>query len=127
MTPEGRVKKIVSTGLKDIQVRWPGKLWVRMPVTRGMGRPWLDYHLCVNGFTVAIETKKDDKTPLTPQQKATKREIEQAGGIVFVVNNPGSATVALVAIGQLIENPGLFHAYYKPQETDSAVSAMAPK
>ena len=118
MTPEGRIKKIVNAGLRDIQDRYPGKVWIRMPVTRGMGKPWLDYHLCVRGCTVAIETKKDDKTLLTPQQKATKREIEQAGGIVFVVNNQGSATVALIAIEQLIENPGQFHAFYENGATN---------
>ena len=95
MTPEGRIKALVSRGLKDIQDRHPGKLWVRMPVTRGMGRPWLDYHLCANSHTVAIETKKDPKTGLTPQQKATKRELEAAGAKVFVVNDEPTASFAL--------------------------------
>ncbi len=95
MTPEGKIKAMVSRGLKDIQARHPGLLWVRMPVTRGMGRPWLDYHLCANGITVAIETKKDPKTDLTPQQKATKRELEAAGAKVFVVNDEPTASFAL--------------------------------
>ncbi len=102
MTPEGKIKAMVSRGLKDIQARHPGLLWVRMPVTRGMGRPWLDYHLCANGITVAIETKKDPKTDLTPQQKATKRELEAAGAKVFVVNDSESAKNALLYVEAIL-------------------------
>ena len=124
MTPEGKIKKLVNVGLKDIQTRHPGKVWVRMPVTRGMGKPWLDYHLCVNGQTVAIETKKDEKTPLTPQQKHTKHELEQAGAIVFKVDGPGTATVALQAIELLIVNPDQFHAFYVPNTREQAEQSL---
>jgi len=102
MTPEGRIKAIMNRGLKDIQERHPGKLWVRMPVTRGMGRPWLDYHLCANGRTIAIEAKKDPKTDLTPQQKATKRELEAAGAVAFVVNDNETAHNALFHIEAML-------------------------
>src|ERR1700678_2552440 len=114
MTPEGKIKRLVNVGLKDLQARYGERLWVRMPVTRGMGRPWLDYHLCVGGQTVAIETKKDEKTLLTPQQKHTKRQLEAAGAVVFVVNGPGTAMVALTAIELLLKDPDKFHAYYAP-------------
>ena len=102
MTPEGRIKAMVNRGLKDIQARHPGLLWVRMPVTRGMGRPWLDYHLCANGHTISIETKKDPKTDLTPQQHATKRELEAAGASVLVVNDQPSAINALLYIEAML-------------------------
>ena len=98
MTPEGRIKAMVSKGLKAIQKRNPGKLWVRMPVTRGMGRPWLDYHICANGLTVAIETKRDPAAKLTPQQWATYRELTLAGAKVFVVNDRDTADFALTFI-----------------------------
>jgi hypothetical protein len=104
MTPEGRIKVIVTRGLKDIQARHPGKLWVRMPVTRGMGRPWLDYHLCASGRTVAIETKRSPEHDLTPQQKATQRELEAAGAKVFRVDNEVTAEFTLRWIEQWINN-----------------------
>ena len=49
MTPEGRIKSMMTKRLKIIQARYPGMLAYRMPVFRGMGKPLLDYLICVNG------------------------------------------------------------------------------
>ena len=106
MTPEGRIKRMVTKGLKDIQRRYPGKLWYRMPVTRGMGLPWLDYHCCVGGpsegRTVAIEAKRDIEHCLTLQQQMIKRELEEAGAVVLVVYDEETARNALVIIEAMI-------------------------
>jgi hypothetical protein len=98
MTPEGRIKKIVNKGLKLLQAKYPGKLWVRMPVTRGMGKPWLDYHICADGQTISIETKSNAKYVLTPMQRQTQRELQEAGAFVFVVFDHSTADHALSCI-----------------------------
>jgi hypothetical protein len=102
VTPEGRIKKIVTAGLKAIQVRYPGKLWYRMPVSRGMGLPWLDYHGCVVGLTFAIETKRDFEHDLTAQQKHTQYELICAGALVFIVYDTATAEAALQSIEHVI-------------------------
>jgi hypothetical protein len=84
MTPEGLIKKEFNKGLKELQERY-GKLMVRMPVSRGMGKPLLDYLLCANGRFVLVEAKRDVKHDLTPQQKRTRDECLAAGGEVLVV------------------------------------------
>lgn len=106
MTPEGRIKREFNKGLAILKERYPGKLWVRMPVSRGFGLPWLDYHLCVNGRTYAIEAKRDAKHDLSPQQKATKRDLEAAGARVDVICDDASIGFALYRIEK-----ELFHAY----------------
>lgn len=83
MTPEGRVKNQLNTRLKPLVDQ--RKVHKLMPVQTGFGIPGLDYHLCVAGWYVAIETKKDAKGKLTPRQLETKAHIEEAGGYVFVV------------------------------------------
>ena len=85
MTPEGRIKSMMTKRLKIIQARYPGMLAYRMPVLRGMGKPLLDYIVCANGQWIMIETKRSAKHDLTAQQKATMREFEAAGARVWRV------------------------------------------
>jgi hypothetical protein len=80
MTPEGKIKAKVKALLQKYGAYW------HMPVQNGMGAPALDFHVCHRGKYFGIETKADGKA-LTPRQAMTKREIEQAGGIVLVVSN----------------------------------------
>jgi hypothetical protein len=89
MTPEGKVKHEVKKQLRPIAY-----LWDFMPVQNGMGKPALDFLLCVNGHFIAIETKAKGKK-LTTRQEHTKAEMEAAGAKVFVVDDDASLRVAL--------------------------------
>lgn len=110
MTPEGKIKAMFNKGLAGIKERYPGKLWRRMPVTRGMGDPWLDYHLCVStgdyGHTIAVEAKRDAHHDLTPQQKQTSKELVAAGATVLVIYDKETVDSALFRIEKI-----LYHAY----------------
>jgi hypothetical protein len=90
MTPEGRVKRMVKKALDEF-----GPDCHRfMPVQTGYGSPGLDFHLCVRGRAVYIETKAPGKK-LTALQEGTKAAIEAAGGIVLVVWDEGSLAIAM--------------------------------
>lgn len=78
LTPEGRVKAKVKKIL-----HW-AEVYYHMPVQNGMGRMSLDFICCRLGVFFAIETKAEGNK-LTLRQAKTAREIEQAGGRVFVV------------------------------------------
>lgn len=93
MTPEGRVKRMVSKALKNLGT----DCWPFMPVQSGYGSPALDYINCIRGRFVAIETKAPGKK-LTPLQEGTKAAIEAAGGIVLVVWDEGSLAIAMKII-----------------------------
>jgi hypothetical protein len=80
MTPEGRVKNMVKKGLDALGVHWRF-----MPVQTGFGGVALDFIICVNGWFISIETKKDAKSKLTPLQQSTAGDIRAAGGLVFTV------------------------------------------
>lgn len=79
MTPEGKVKQKV----KDLCKRHD--VYYHMPVQNGMGKPTLDFILCVDGYFVAVETKAPGKKP-TPRQLLTMAEMEKAGGVTMVVD-----------------------------------------
>jgi hypothetical protein len=102
MTPEGRIKKMVTKGLDAIEARHPGKVTRWMPVLRGMGRPMLDYVLCVNGHFVMIETKRDAKHKPTPIQLQTIASAWAAGARVWVIYDQQTCDDALSAIETLI-------------------------
>ncbi len=91
-TPESKVKAQVNKGLRPI-----ARLWSFMPVQMGLGRPALDFLLCVNGHFVAIETKAKGKK-LTTRQEHTKAEMEAAGATVFVVDDIESFQIAVAFI-----------------------------
>lgn len=78
MTPEGKVKAKIRELLKQYGS------YSHSPVQNGMGRPSLDFVCCMHGQYFAVEAKAPGNT-LTPRQELTKKEIEDAGGKVFVV------------------------------------------
>lgn len=89
MTPEGRVKKIVSTYLEDLREVLTERgieLYTSMFVPVGYGkRNSLDYNICFAGHYLAIETKAPGGW-LTPLQRQTCREIVRSGGTVFIIS-----------------------------------------
>jgi hypothetical protein len=80
MTPEGKIKKLVSAALRQV----PG-LWYTMPVPSGYGESTLDYIGCYKGQFFAIETKKPGGKP-TARQLQTIQAMERSGGKVFVID-----------------------------------------
>jgi hypothetical protein len=79
MTPEGRVKEKVKKIFRKHNA------YYHMPVQNGMGAPSLDFVACVAGRYVAVETKAPGGKP-TARQLNTIGEIEQSGGLVFVLD-----------------------------------------
>ena len=91
MTKEGRVKKMVSSYLVDLQLSLDKKgvqVYVSMFVPSGYGKNnTLDYTVCFAGHFVAIETKAPGEW-LTGPQRITCRTIYQSGGSVFIISGP---------------------------------------
>jgi hypothetical protein len=85
MTPEGKIKQKVSALLKS----YGDRVYYNMPVPGGYGESMLDYVICANGAFAMVETKRPTKEP-TPRQHVIRRMVEQAGGIVFRVNDDDS-------------------------------------
>jgi hypothetical protein len=85
-TPEGKVKRELGKALKH---HCP-KLYVYMPVKTLYGSKTVDYLICCNGRFVAIEAKAPGQEP-TPLQKEHLSNVDQAGGITFVVDSKESA------------------------------------
>lgn len=79
-TPEGVVKAKVNRVLS----RYKG-MYRFMPVPYGYGASTLDYLICMRGLFIAIETKKPGGKP-TDRQKMIIRQIQAAGGRVFVID-----------------------------------------
>jgi hypothetical protein len=102
VTPEGRVKKAISSYLEDVAERMAargGELHWSMYVPSGYGkRNTLDYTLCFCGEFVAIEAKAPDED-LKPNQRFTARPILRSGGKVFII----SGLVGLQAFKDWIE------------------------
>ena len=85
MTPEGKVKKLVSTYLNDLDTA-DRYVYHTMFVPTGYGRRnTLDYTICLFGRYVAIETKAPGED-LTPTQRLTCRAIHLSGGKVFIIS-----------------------------------------
>ena len=80
MTPEGKVKKMVKEWLDEIGAY---HFW---PVPTGYGKRTLDCLVGYKGFFVAIETKRAKKD-LTPFQKNTRTEIQEAGNPVLRIRD----------------------------------------
>lgn len=92
MTPEGRVKKMVTSYLQDLQesltdpVTLACPLFYSMFVPTGYGRRnSLDYTICFYGQHVAIETKAPGED-LTPNQRITCRDLYHSGAKVFIIS-----------------------------------------
>ena len=82
MTPEGVVKKQVRALLGAFN-----NVEYDMPVQNGMGKPMLDFHCCVAGRYLAIETKRAGGKP-TPRQVVKIAAVRAAGGTVMVIDGP---------------------------------------
>jgi hypothetical protein len=80
MTPEGKVKAI---GQK--MMRLYANVYYHMPVQNGMGNPTLDFIICCNGYSMAVETKTPGKKA-TPRQEITMEAMRKAGCFVFLVD-----------------------------------------
>lgn len=89
MTPEGRIKNAVRKTLK----KFPA-VYAFWPVQTGYGGKTLDVLLCVNGNFVGIETKAPGKKP-TPLQWVTIGEMQNAGGVTYVIDSIEKAQVDL--------------------------------
>jgi hypothetical protein len=99
MTPEGRVKAIVSRALARVGT----ELWRFMPVQMGLGATALDYLVCLRGRFLAIETKAN-RGRVTPRQLATAQQITAAGGLViFVVGDEGAKVFAGRVLPALVQ------------------------
>jgi hypothetical protein len=81
VTPEGKVKTAVKRLLNCY-----ANLYQHWPVLNGMGKPTLDCIGIYYGQGFAIETKAPDKKP-TPRQWDTIKDIQTAGGMVFVIDD----------------------------------------
>lgn len=79
-TPEGKVKRTVSTLLKSVD-----GLFYTMPVPSGFGESTLDYLGCYRGKYFAVETKAPGKKP-TDRQSMIIKKMKDAGGAVFVID-----------------------------------------
>lgn len=102
-TPEGKVKNFVRRELDRLRQRYSDRLFIRMPPASIYGKPMLDWLIIARGFfdigrAFMIETKRDEKHDLTPQQQATRREAESAGCQVFRVYDEETA---IRAVGQI--------------------------
>lgn len=100
-TPEGKIKDMVRRGLNKLS-----HVYRFMPVQNGMGAPSLDFLLCAGGWFIAIETKTKGKKP-TPRQETTIAEIEEAHGLVFVVDDQESCDKAMDVIASCCKLAGL--------------------
>ena len=87
MTPEGRVKKVVSRLLQDTP-----EVYYYMPVPGGYGGTTLDYVVCHRGRFCGIETKAPGKKP-TARQKQIIAAMERAGGKTFVIDSTDDETM----------------------------------
>lgn len=79
-TPEGKIKRKVTDVLRK------NNIYYFMPVQSGFGGVTLDYLCCVSGKFLAIETKAPGKNP-TDRQKTIIEDIENSGGMVFVIRD----------------------------------------
>lgn len=93
-TPEGRVKTYVKRRMREC---WPA-CYQFCPVQNGLGAPSLDFLYCIHGRWLAIETKAPGKKP-TPRQLVTMREIQNAGGQVWIVDSPSKLDAYILATG----------------------------
>jgi hypothetical protein len=82
ITPEGQVKKEIDKLLAMYTF-----VWVWKPVVTTMGKPALDYVVCVQGQLLMIEAKAEGGW-LTPRQRQTTRDLLLAGADVFCVSGP---------------------------------------
>lgn len=102
MTPEGKVKtainKVVDNYVKS------GDVYKFMPVPGGFGPSSLDYILCIQGKFVAIEAKRPGGKA-TARQHFIARQIKQAGGMVFFIENDVDISFFIEFLNWLLDKP----------------------
>lgn len=81
-TPEGRVKKKIKAVLKNHNAQMYG-FW---PVPSGYGASTLDFIGCHRGHFFAIEAKAPGEDP-TPRQRDCIKQMREAGGTVFLIDD----------------------------------------
>ena len=88
MTPEAKVKSVVTRQLKELGA------YYFYPVTGGYGGSGVpDIVGCHNGIFFGIECKAGRNKP-TPLQLKNLKDIETAGGIALVVNEENMRDIA---------------------------------
>lgn len=113
-TPEGLVKQKVRDVLDLCSC-----MYYHMPVQTGLGRPSLDFIGSHYGKFFAIETKVEKKDP-TPRQLETIRQIQMAGGKVFVIRGL-SDTSAFVDLVVWLQGNMTSGTAYQPPAQDTRV------
>jgi hypothetical protein len=68
-----------------------------------MGAPGLDYHNCIGGLAVYVETKREGKD-LTERQKTTRDTILAAGGMVFPIHNDAEIDAMIKTIDTVLDH-----------------------
>lgn len=104
-TPEGKIKGKLNRKLQPFIDA--GQIYKLMPVQTGMGAVGLDYHLCVAGHAVMIETKAKAGLGLTARQLDTQARIERAGGTVLICYDDVSIAYVMEVIQVLIAHKAL--------------------
>src|SRR5262245_61690935 len=91
MTPEGRVKKMISSYLDDLvdMLDAAGRaMYYSMFVPTGYGKSnTLDYTICLGGHHIVIEAKAPGEW-LTARERLTARTLYYSGATVFIISSP---------------------------------------
>lgn len=106
-TPESKVKAEV----KKVIAKYNDLIDSYWPVPSGYGESHLDCILCVNGLFVCIETKAPKKKP-TPRQIDRIRRVNNANGIVLVIDGTSNTTTYEqldALLGELTKGIGSIH------------------
>jgi hypothetical protein len=98
MTPEGTIKALIDTVLKDRDDTWFFK-----PVQSGYGKRTLDYIGCTCGHFWAIEAKRDGKEPTT-FQRITISNMLLAGAMVFKISSKEGVDAFVKWLGKVEAN-----------------------
>lgn len=80
MTPEGKIKRKLTDMLKSY------KVWYFMPANNGFGKSGIpDVIAVLDGLFIGIECKADKSKKPTALQLKRAQEIQEAGGLWFLV------------------------------------------
>lgn len=112
-TPEGNIKKRIK------EVCDKHGAYYHMPVQNGMGKPTLDFVICLNGRFIGVEAKAPGKKA-TPRQLLTMEEMLSAGGYTLVVDGEETLT-RLELLLDMIKQQEIPEAYsYLPYRPENA-------
>jgi Holliday junction resolvase len=91
-TPESKVKSLVTRQLKELGA------YYFYPATGGFGRSGVpDIVGCYQGLFFAIECKAGNNKP-TPLQQKNLDQIEESGGLTWIVNEQNARDVERVLL-----------------------------